>query len=185
MIQTIGLRGEFRFELFKFKDIRDKWMTRERDFNFDDNRKLFLPVSDIEISNGITNEGKNKLLDVMFHGTSAITTWYLGLIDNAGFSALDAADVMNSHTGWDEFTAYDETTRPAWTEGAASGQSITNGTPVTFTINGSGTLKGGFVTSENTISGTTGTLWATAAFSGGTQPVSASNLLKITYTVNA
>ena len=32
-------------------------------------------IGQYEFPNGITNEGKNKLLDVMFHGTTAITTW--------------------------------------------------------------------------------------------------------------
>jgi hypothetical protein len=36
--------------------------------------------------------GKDLLLNVMFHGTSAITTWYLGLIDKAGYTALAAGD---------------------------------------------------------------------------------------------
>ena len=49
-------------------------------------------IGHYEFPNGIANEGKNKLLDVMFHGVSAITTWWLGLIGNSGYSALAAGD---------------------------------------------------------------------------------------------
>ena len=67
-------------------------------------------IGQYEFPNGITNEGKNKLLDVMFHGVSAITTWWLGLIDNSGYTALAARDtyanINQAGNGWDEFTDY-------------------------------------------------------------------------------
>jgi len=118
-----------------------------------------------EFPNGITNVGKNKILDVMFNGTTPLTTWYIGLIDNAGFSALAAADTMASHTGWAESTAYTESTRVAWGQGSAASQSITNATPAQFDINATGTMYGIFLTSDNTKGGTSGTLWTSGAFS--------------------
>ena len=136
------------------------------------------------IHNDIVAVGKNKLLDVMFHGTTAIATWYIGLVDNSGFTAFAEADTMSSHGGWNEFTTYSESTRVEWTEDAAASKSITNSTVVTFNITGSGTLKGAFITSDSTKSGTSGTLWATAAF-GSTVPVVNTDQLKITYTVNS
>ena len=120
----------------------------------------------------------------MFHGTTAIATWYIGLVDNSGFTAFAEADTMSSHGGWNEFTTYSESTRVEWTEDAAASKSITNSTVVTFNITGSGTLKGAFITSDSTKSGTSGTLWATAAF-GSTVPVVNTDQLKITYTVNS
>ena len=39
-----------------------------------------------DFPNAIVNEGKNKLLNVMFHGVTAIGTWYMGLIDLTGYS---------------------------------------------------------------------------------------------------
>jgi len=36
------------------------------------------------ITNTIVNVGKNSILDIMFHGATQITTWYIGLIDNSG-----------------------------------------------------------------------------------------------------
>lgn len=131
--------------------------------------------------NGVTTEGKNKVLDVMFHAATQITTWYIGLMDNSGYTAEAAGDTLASHSGWNEFTTYTGN-RKEWTEGVASAGSITNGTSVDFAITGSGTLKGVFLASVAT--GTSGTLWATGAF-GSTQPVVNGDTVKITYTVNA
>jgi hypothetical protein len=138
------------------------------------------------LHNDITNEGKNTILDVMFHdGTQiASTSWYVGLISNSGYSALAAADTMASHGGWTEFTGYTQSTRVAWGPGAASGQSTTNASPATFDINATGTLKGIFVTSNSTKSGTTGKLWATGLFAADV-PVSNGDQMKITYTVSS
>jgi hypothetical protein len=156
-----------------------------------------------DFPNGITNEGKNFLLDVMFHAQAAISTWYLGLIDNAGFSALAAGDIYDNidqaGNGWDEFKLYTDaanasstTTRPTWTEGAASGQSITNSSVVVFDITGSGTVKGVFLaggtnaqTKGDHTAGTAHKLWATATFTGGDVAVLNGDQLKVTYTVSA
>ena len=141
-------------------------------------------IGEYEFPNGIVNEGLNKILDVMFHDATKIATWYIGLVNNAGFTAYNAADTMASHAGWSEWTSYDEANRVEWTEGAASGKSITNATPVTFTISATGTIRGLFVCSENTKSGTTGTLWSTADFASTVNVVD-DDEINVTYTVNA
>lgn len=136
--------------------------------------------------NDITNVGKNKIFDVMFNDATPIAnaSWFIGLVNNSGFSAFAGGDTMSSHSGWTEFTTYSQSTRVAWGSGAASGQSVTNASPATFDITGSGTVHGVFITSVSTKSGTTGTLWATAAF-GADVPVTNGDQLKITYTVSA
>ena len=141
-------------------------------------------IGKYEMPNGIVNEGLNSILDIMFHATTQIATWYIGLVDNAGFTAFAASDIMSSHTGWSESVAYSDATRIEWTEGAAATQSITNSTPVTFNINAGATIKGIFVTSGSAKSGTTGTLWSTAAFASNVTVVNGDQL-KVTYTVNA
>lgn len=133
-----------------------------------------------EFPNDITTQGKNSILDVQFHAATQITTWYIGLVDNSGWTAFAAADTLASHAGWNEFTTYTGN-RKEWTEGAPSSGSITNATSVDFAITGSGTLKGVFIASVAT--GTSGTLWSTAAFSS-TVPVINGDTLKITYTIN-
>lgn len=135
------------------------------------------------INNGIVDEGIEHLLDVGFHGDAATATWYIGLVDNDGWTAWSDSDLMNSHAGWVECDDYTEATRPEWTEDAASSRSITNSTTIDFSINASKTLKGIFITSNNTKNGTTGVLWSTAAFTS-TVSVENGDTFKVTYTIS-
>ena len=143
--------------------------------------------AEFDVPNGITNVGKNHILGVEFHGDTQLTSWYLGLIDNAAFGSLNAADTMASHSGWNELdtasnTIYSQTTRPAWGPDASSGQAITNGSPVVFSIIATAAAYGFFVTSNSTKAGTTGTLWTTAAFSAVCN-LSNGDTLNVTYTI--
>lgn len=140
-------------------------------------------VGTYDIPNGIVDEGLNHILETQFNGGTPITAWYIGLINNASYSALANADVMNSHAGWIETAVYGEATRPEWTAGTATGRAITNSAVVDFSINATITIKGIFITSSSTKSGTTGVLWSTAAFASN---VTANNgdTLKVTYTVS-
>ena len=152
--------------------------------------------------NGITIEGKNFLFDVMFHGTTAYSTWYIGLINLTGYSALsenDTYDNLNqAGNGWDWFSDYTDanngdstTTRPEWAEDAASGKAITNTTAAIYDITANGTVKGIFVVgganaqtkSDHTATGNV--LWATALFTSGDVAVLVGDQLKVTYTVSA
>ncbi len=137
-------------------------------------------IGEYEFPNGIVDQGLNSILGIMFHSDTQITTWYIGLIDNSGFSALANADTLASHAGWNEFTNYTGN-RKAWTAGASASRSITNASTVDFAITGTGTLKGIFV--SNAATGTSGTLWSTAAFSS-TVAVANGDTLKVTYTVS-
>jgi hypothetical protein len=144
--------------------------------------------------NLITNEGKNKMLDVMFHAATQITTWYLLLIDGAGSPTPAVGDTyaqINGSNGWDEFTSYDEAIRQEWTEGSAVTQSITNASPVVFTISATGDVYGialvggGSAASTKNDAAGGGTLWNGAAFASGTVAVLDNDQLKVTYTVSA
>ncbi len=136
--------------------------------------------------NDITNIGKNTIFDVMFSDATQIaaSSWFIGLINITGYSALAATDTASSHGGWTEFTTYSEANRVAWGPGDPAAQAITNASPATFSISGSGTVKGIFVISNNTKSGTTGILWSTGLFNADV-PVVNGDELKVTYTVNA
>jgi hypothetical protein len=137
-----------------------------------------------DVPNGIVDEGLNHILDVEFHGESQIGTWYIGLVDNSGFTAFADEDTLSGHTGWSEFTNYTEANRVEWEEDAASSRSISNTTTADFSINASGNLKGIFVSSNNVKStGNTGTLWSTAAFSSVVATANG-DTLKVTYTVS-
>ena len=136
-----------------------------------------------EFKNGIVDEGIEYLLDAGFNGGSQVSTWYMGLVDNSGFSAFANGDTMASHSGWTESTDYSESNRPEWTAGAAASRAVTNSSTVDFSMNATATIHGIFITSNNTKSGTTGTLWSTAAFSSNAS-VTNGDTLKVTYTVS-
>lgn len=137
-----------------------------------------------EVPNGITDEGIHYLENTGFRAVAQITTWYIGIIDNASFTAVADADTMASHAGWIESTAYTNSpdNRATWSPGAAASRQITNGTTADFSINATVTLKGIFITSVNTKGGTTGTLWSTALFGSNVNVVNG-DTLKITYTL--
>lgn len=159
-------------------------------------------INEYHFQNGIVNEGKNHILDVQFHAVSAIATWYMSLIDNSGYSALDATDIYDdinqAGNGWDEFTLYTDagngdsaTTRPEWDEASASAQAITNNSVTVFDVTGSGTVKGLFLVAgtnanlkDDHSAGTAHKLWATALFSGDVAVLNGDQL-KVTYTISA
>src|SRR5690242_14266502 len=63
--------------------------------------------------NLVVTGGKNDLLTQYFKGSAYTAAWYVGLIDNAGFTVIAAGDTMGSHSGWAESTAYANAGRPA------------------------------------------------------------------------
>lgn len=135
-----------------------------------------------EFHNLVTTAGFNILLDSTLKTGVASPTWFVGLVDNASFSAYAAADTMASHAGWIEFTAYSEATRQAFTPSVPSGGSCNNSAAkAVFTANGPGTVRGCFLANNNTKSGTTGTLYGEGDF-GAAQPVIATNVLSVTVT---
>lgn len=147
------------------------------------NGKLITIVS---FSNGATDVGKQYLLGAGFNAATPITTWYLGLIDASGGTPILAAnDTMATHAGWTEFILYDEATRQAWakTLNTLTNQMVSSAAaqftiPSSFT--GTGSLGGGFLVSNNTKNGTTGTLWATGLFSSPV-PIQASDEFRLNY----
>ena len=139
----------------------------------------------LRIPNGVVNDGLIKILDVMFHGDSQISTWYIGLI-NGSSPVLAATDVMILHPGWTENDKYTGA-RQAWVEAAAALVSGTvkmlTTTEATFSIDTNGQTIGGiFITSDSTKGGTTGILWSTAAF-GTAKSLDNGDTLKVEYEI--
>jgi|SRR6185436_3527857 len=132
--------------------------------------------------NGATTVGLNYMNDVALGGTSQLTPWFLGLINNSGFSALSADDTMGSHTGWSEFTDYSESVRQTWTPGSSASGSVTNPTVCSFTnVTNGNVVYGQFLASDSTKGGAVGTLWATGAFSTP-RTLESGQVLQTTYT---
>jgi hypothetical protein len=136
------------------------------------------------IPNGIVNGALNDILSVYFAAGTQKTTWYAGLINNSGFSALSSSDTISSHTGWSESSDYSESVRQTWTPGAVASGIITNPSAMVFTANATVTIKGAFLVSNSTKGGTTGQLWATGAFSA-TQSLSSGQTLSVSYSLTA
>lgn len=138
--------------------------------------------------NGVTDVGIASILNIYFVAGTQITAWYIGLINNSGYTALAAGDTMASHGGWAEAAGsnYSQTNRGTWTPGAPSSGAVVNSTTVDFSMTPASalTVKGLFLCSDNTKGGTTGTLFSTAVFTGGNQIVNSGDTLKTTYTVS-
>jgi len=141
-----------------------------------------------EMHNLVVNVGLKDMNDKYFTGSSYTAAWYLGLVTGPGAgNTYAAADTMASHAGWAENTSYSQSTRPAATFAAASTADpsvITNSASVAvFSINGTATIAGAFLTSDNTKSGTTGVLFSVANFaSPGDRSVVSGDTLNVTYT---
>jgi len=94
---------------------------------------------------------------------------------------------MSSHAGWTEVTDYSQATRPAATFGTATTADPSvidnSGSVAAFSINGTTTVGGAFLTSDDTKSGTTGTLFSAADFEApGDRAVVNGDTLNVTYT---
>ena len=138
---------------------------------------------EVTVPNIVVTAGLNKLLSETFKGSSYTATWYVGLVNNASFSAYAAADTMGSHGGWLEGTPYSNSNRPTLTLGTVSGGSVDNsGAVAAFTINATLTVRGAFIVDNNTKGGTTGTLYGAADF-GAARSVISGDTLNVTATL--
>ena len=131
--------------------------------------------------NIVTNVGLDHVLDVVFHGTSAVNPWYVGL-KNTG--AVAAGDTSASHANWTENANYTGN-RQEYVEAAASSQSITNSAnKASFAIDtDTQTIAGAFLDSAAT--GTAGVLVCAADFTGGDKAADDGDTLEVTYTISA
>jgi len=154
-------------------------------------RKLW----EVQIKNLVPTAGLNDSLTKYFKGSAYTATWFVGLIDNANFSALAATDTAAKITtsapsggtnGWRESVAYTETVRQTLTLGTAVAGVISNASSLAaFTINAPITLKGGFLVSNSTKGGNSGILFGEAGFVDGTQTLASGRVLTIQVDITA
>lgn len=141
-----------------------------------------------ESHNLVVNVGLQYMNAAALGGGTQVTTWYIGLYGAAASNNPAAGDTMALHTGWTENTTYSNATRPTCTFGTATTADpsvITNSaSPAAFNINGTTTIGGAFLTSNNTKGGSTGTLFSAADFTGGDRSVASGDTLNVTYTFN-
>jgi hypothetical protein len=135
-------------------------------------------------SNLVTTGGKNDLLDKYLAGSAYTAAWYLGLISLTSYTTGPAVgDTAASHTGWAEDVGYSNSTRVAPSFGSASAGSKAS-TATAFNINATTTIKGTFLTTLSTKSGTTGILYSAGLFTGGDKAVASGDTLNVTYTAS-
>lgn len=136
---------------------------------------------EIDFPNTVVTVGKNDLLDKYFRGSAYTAAFFVGL---KGTGSVAAGDTMASHAGWAEITAYSNATRPAFTAAVPSAGSTNNSaSPAVFNINGTATVAGCFITTNNTKGGTTGTLFSAADFAVARNVLSG-DTLTVTYTIS-
>lgn len=145
------------------------------------------------IDNLVTTVGKNHLLDNYLAGSAyTVTGPYMGLISSTSYSAVAAADTMASHAGWLEAGSANAPTysgsRPTCAWSAASSGSKALSASLSFSITGTGTVKGCFIVigsgASATVGNTGGTLLSAGLFSGGDKAVVSSDTLNVSYTLS-
>ena len=136
--------------------------------------------------NLVVDVGLNDMNTKYFKGSGYTAAWYIGLYGSGSTNDPAAGDTMASHAGWTEVTAYSQATRPAATFGTATTADPSvidnSGSVAVFSINGTTTVGGAFLTSDNTKGGTAGTLFSAADFqSPGDRSVVDGDTLNVTY----
>jgi hypothetical protein len=133
--------------------------------------------------NLVVDAGLNDSLTQHFKGSAYTAAWYVGI--TTASNTFAAGDTMVSHVGWVESAVYSNGTRPALTLGAVAAKSVDNSaSKAVFNINASGTVGGAFIVTNNTISGSTGTIYGGAAFAAN-RTVASGDTITVTVTLTA
>jgi hypothetical protein len=140
-----------------------------------------------DFRNLVTRVGMAYMLDMCFAAGAGAQTWFLGLISSASYSAVAKTDTAASHAGWLEYTNYSQGTRPAlsWSAASTGSDNVDKvaSAAAAYTINGGGgTVKGCFVITNSTKSGTTGTMYSAGLF-GADRVVADTDTLNVTPTL--
>jgi len=139
-----------------------------------------------QLPNLVVNTGIQYMAGTGLTSVTQITTWYIGLYGAGASNNPAAGDTMASHAGWTEVVPYSNATRPTCTFATATtanpSVATNSASPAVFNINATSTVGGAFLTSNNTKSGTTGTLFSASDFTTGDRSVVSGDTLNVTYT---
>ena len=139
-----------------------------------------------EESNLVVNTGLAQMANSTLAGSTQVTLWYVGLYGPQSTNNPAASDTAASHPGWTEITPYGNATRPqaVFVASAATNPAVVTNSaaPASFLINSTATVGGAFVISDNTKSGTAGTLFSAADFTTADRAVALGDILNVTYT---
>lgn len=142
--------------------------------------------------NTVVTVGKNHMLDNYLAGSAFTQVGpFMGLISSASFSAIAAGDTMASHAGWLEAGTTNAPTMSAnritmnggFSAASAGSKALTSA--LSFSITGTGTLKGAFAVLGSgavvTAMSTAGTLFSAGLFSGGDRAVLSGDTVNVSY----
>jgi len=128
--------------------------------------------------NLFTNAGLNHVLNVVFHNTTQVITWYIGLYTDTEPSAS-----WTNGASWTEFTSYTGN-RKEFVESESTSQSLDNSAnKASFAITGSGTIYGAGLVDADVGNGTV--LICAANFSQGSRAVQNGDTVEVQYTCSA
>jgi hypothetical protein len=136
--------------------------------------------------NLVTNAGLQDMNAKYFTGSAYTAAWYIGLVDNAGFTAYAAADTMASHAGWAENVGYSGSNRGTATFATptlADPSVITNNaSQASFSITSTATIRGAFLTATQDKTVNSGVLFSEADFEApGSRSVVSGDTLNVRY----
>ena len=135
--------------------------------------------------NLVVNTGLQDMNAKYFSGSSYTAAWYIGLVNDSGFSAYAAGDTLASHAGWTETTDYSGGNRATATFGTATTADPSvidnSGSVGVFNITGTVTVKGAFLCNIQDNTDNVGLLFSASSFTGGDRSVISGDTLNVTY----
>ena len=138
-----------------------------------------------KMHNIYVQEGRDYVLNSIFKNATPTDPLYVGLFKTD--TPADNWTMANNGTTWHEDDSYDEATREEFVDGAISGtttrQLDNDAVKAEFTMNGTVTLKGAFICTNNVKGGVLGDLLCACLFTEGDRPVIATDIVKVKYTV--
>lgn len=141
------------------------------------------------IPNLVVNTGLAYMAGTALTSVAQVTSWFVGLYGSGATNAPAAGDTMALHTGWTEVVPYSNANRVAavFVTATTANPSVatTSASPASFSINATSTVGGAFLTTSNTKSGSTGTLFSASDFtSPGDRSVVSGDTLNVSYTLS-
>lgn len=136
--------------------------------------------------NLVVNTGLQDMNAKYFSGSSYTAAWYIGLVTGPGAGNTYAAgDTLASHAGWTEDTNYSGGNRATATFGTATTADPSvidnSGSVAVFSITGTTTVAGAFLTTTQSNASTSGLLFSVSNFTGGDRSVINGDTLNVTY----
>jgi hypothetical protein len=141
------------------------------------------------VPNLVVNTGLAYMAGTALTSVAQVTSWFIGLYGAGASNTPAAGDTMASHAGWTEEVPYSNANRVAavFVTATTANPSVatTSASPASFSINATSIVGGAFLTTSNTKSGTTGTLFSASDFtSPGDRSVVSGDTLNVSYTLS-